>query len=167
MQSQCSTLSRSGNSNDNWVNAFHMQIPKMSLYSCPAVWVKFWSGFGVIESWWWESCRLVKPERDAKIVDNTKNARIAQAALHKLPGKSRIRFDNCVTRGPPLYFIRSWVALSFKVVCQSGIGNTCPDLHFLQYIKAWMYTTDPVSSITNCYRPIVSCTDPVHSFIIS
>ena len=48
--------------------------------------------------------------------------------------------SNCVTRAPLLYFIRSWVALSFKVVslsvCQSGIGNTCPDLHFVQYIKA-------------------------------
>ena len=78
---------------------------------------------------------------------------------------------HCVTRAPLLYFIRSWVALSFKVVCQSvslsGIGNTCPDLNFLQYIKAWMSSTDPVSSITNCYRLIVSYTDPVHSFIIS
>ena len=52
-------------------------------------------------------------------------------------------------------------------VCQSGIGNTSPDLHFLQYIKAWMSSTDPVSSITNCCRLIVSYTDPVHSFIIS
>ena len=47
---------------------------------------------------------------------------------------------NCVTRAPILYFLKSWVALSFKVVslsvCQSGIGNTCPDLHFVQYIKA-------------------------------
>ena len=51
--------------------------------------------------------------------------------------------------------------------CLSGIGNTCPDLHFVQYIKAWMSYTDPVSSITNCYRLIVSYTDPVHSFIIS
>ena len=53
-----------------------------------------------------------------------------------------------------------WVSLS-------GIGNTCPDLHFLQYIKAWMSSTDPVSSITNCYRLIVSYTDPIHSVIIS
>ena len=30
-----------------------------------------------------------------------------------------------------------------------------------------MPSTDPVSSITNCYRLIVSYTDPVHSFIIS
>ena len=50
---------------------------------------------------------------------------------------------NCVTRAPLLYFIRSWVALSFKVCqwlsqsgSQSGIGNTCPDLHFVQYIRA-------------------------------
>ena len=47
---------------------------------------------------------------------------------------------NCVTRAPLLHSIRSWVALSFKVVSesvsQSGIGNTCPDLHFVQYIKA-------------------------------
>ena len=43
---------------------------------------------------------------------------------------------HCVKRAPLLYFIRSWVALSFKVVSQSGIGNTCPDLHFVQYIKA-------------------------------
>ena len=78
---------------------------------------------------------------------------------------------NCVTRAPLLYFIRSWVALSFKIVSLSvsewGIGNTCPDLHFVQYIKAWVSSTDPVSSITNCYRLIVSYTDPVHSFIIS
>ena len=52
-------------------------------------------------------------------------------------------------------------------VSESGIGNTCPDLHFLQFIKAWMSSTDPVSSITNCHRLIVSYTDPVHSFIIS
>ena len=76
-------------------------------------------------------------------------------------------FYICVTRAPLLYFIRSWVALSFKVVSLSGIGNTCPDLHFVQYIKAWMSSTDPISSITNCYRLIVSYTDPVHSFIIS
>ena len=30
-----------------------------------------------------------------------------------------------------------------------------------------MPSTDPVSSITDCYRLIVSYTDPVHSFIIS
>ena len=30
-----------------------------------------------------------------------------------------------------------------------------------------MPSTDPVSSITNCYRLMVSYTDPVHSFIIS
>ena len=77
--------------------------------------------------------------------------------------------NNCVTRAPLLYFGRSWVALS--LVCESvsqwGIGNTCPNLHFLQYMKAWMSSTDPVSSITNCYRLIVSYTDQVHSFIIS
>ena len=49
-------------------------------------------------------------------------------------------FDYCVTRAPLLYIIRSWVALPFEVVSEwvseSGIGNTCPDLHFVQYIKA-------------------------------
>ena len=40
--------------------------------------------------------------------------------------------------------------------CQWGIGNTCPDLHFVQYIKAWMPSTDPISSITNCYPLIQS-----------
>ena len=46
---------------------------------------------------------------------------------------------NCVTRAPLLYFIRSWVALSFKVcewVSQLGICNIWPDLHFFQYLKA-------------------------------
>ena len=78
-------------------------------------------------------------------------------------------FSFCVTRASLLYFIRSWVALSFlcESVSQSGIGNTCPDLHFLQYIKACMPSTDTVSSITNCYGLIVSYSDPVHSFIIS
>ena len=52
-------------------------------------------------------------------------------------------------------------------VSESGIGNTSPHLHIVQYIKACMPSTDPVSSITNCYRLIVSYTDPVHSFIIS
>ena len=52
-------------------------------------------------------------------------------------------------------------------VSQSGIGDICPDLNFVQYIKAYMPSTDPVSSIFNCYRLIVSYTDPVHSFIIS
>ena len=45
---------------------------------------------------------------------------------------------NCVTRAPLLYFIWSWVALSFKVcqsVSQSGIGNTCPDISTLCNIK--------------------------------
>ena len=75
----------------------------------------------------------------------------------------------CVTRAPLLYFVRSWVALSLlcESVSQSGMRDTCPDLHFVQYIKAWMSSTDPVSSITNCYHLIVSFTDPVHSFIIS
>ena len=83
-------------------------------------------------------------------------------------GSPRPRSDNCVTRAPLLYFIRSWVALSFlcEWVSESGIGNNCPDLHFL-HAKAWMSSTDPVSSITNCYRLIVSYTDPVHSFLIS
>ena len=45
--------------------------------------------------------------------------------------------DYCVTRAPLLYFIRSWVALSFRVwVSQKGIGNTWPDLHVVQYLKA-------------------------------
>ena len=63
--------------------------------------------------------------------------------------------------------LSSSIFQSCQLVSQYGIGNTCPDLHFLQYIKAWMSSTDPVSSITNCYRLIVSSTDPVHSFIIS
>ena len=90
-----------------------------------------------------------------------------QQALVAITFHLKMGWLHCVTRAPLLYFIRSWVALSFKVVSQSGIGNTCPDLQFLQYIKAWMSSTDPVSSITNCYRLIVSYTDPVHSFIIS
>ena len=77
----------------------------------------------------------------------------------------------CVSRASLLYFIRRWVALSFKALSQSvsesGMRDTCPDLHFVQYIKAWISSTDPVSSITNWYRLIVSYTDPVHSFIIS
>ena len=57
--------------------------------------------------------------------------------------------QHCVTRAQLLYFIRSWVALSFKVcesVSESGMRDTCPDLHFVQYIKASMPSTDPVSS---------------------
>ena len=49
-------------------------------------------------------------------------------------------YIDCVTRAPLSYFIRSWVALSFKVVSQSvslsGMRDTLPDLHFVQYIKA-------------------------------
>ena len=46
----------------------------------------------------------------------------------------------CVTRAPLLFFVRSWVALSFKVYESvsewvKGIGNSCPDLHIVQYIK--------------------------------
>ena len=58
-----------------------------------------------------------------------------------------LSFPYCVTRASLLYFIRSWVALSFKVcesVSPSGIRDTCPDLHFVQYIKAFMPSTDPV-----------------------
>ena len=51
--------------------------------------------------------------------------------------------------------------------CQWGMRDTLPNLHFLQFIKAWMSSTDPVSSITNCYCLIVSYTDPVHIFIYS
>ena len=78
-----------------------------------------------------------------------------------------------VTGAPLLYILYqelsspifpSWVSQSAS---QSGIGNTCPDLQFVQYIRAWMSSTDPISSITNCYRLIVSYTDPVHSFTIS
>ena len=51
-------------------------------------------------------------------------------------------------------------------VSESGIRYTCPNLHFVQYIKPSMPSADPVSSITNCYHLIVSYADPVHSFII-
>ena len=61
---------------------------------------------------------------------------------------------SCVTRAPLLYFIRSWVALSFKVVSE-WVRNP------------WRLFRSPLKSITNCYRLIVSYTDPVHSFIIS
>ena len=66
-----------------------------------------------------------------------------QTELSNLDVSKRIIFRcrHCVTRAPLLYFIRSWVALSFKAVSQSvsqsAICNTCADLHFLQYIKAW------------------------------
>ena len=44
-------------------------------------------------------------------------------------------FFNCVTRAPLLYFIRSWVALSFKV-CQSVSESVTPDqLYTLCNIK--------------------------------
>ena len=43
----------------------------------------------------------------------------------------------------------------------------CPDLHFVQYNKAYMPSTDLISSITICYHLLVSYTDPVHSFITS
>ena len=47
-------------------------------------------------------------------------------------------FNFCVTRAPLFHFVRSWVALSFKVcesVSQSGMLDILPDLHFVQYIK--------------------------------
>ena len=36
----------------------------------------------------------------------------------------------CFVTSAPLLLLRSWVALSFKVVGLSGIGNTRPNLHF-------------------------------------
>ena len=61
-------------------------------------------------------------------------------------------YSYCVTRAPLLYFIRSWVALSFKVVSQSvslsGMRDTLPNLHFVQYIKVSMPFTESISSIT-------------------
>ena len=122
-------------------------------------------------------CRMVMPS-----IKNDPQTNTTEAHLPSLPPEAishlKSRWSpnstnlHCVTRAPLLYFIRSWVQhyLSKSVsesVSQSGIGNTCPNLHFLQYKKAWMSSTDPVSSITNCYRLIVSFTDPVHSFIIS
>ena len=35
-------------------------------------------------------------------------------------------------------------------------SNTYPDLHFLQFIKACMPSTDPVTSSTNCHGLLVS-----------
>ena len=75
----------------------------------------------------------------------------------------------CVTRAPVLNFMRSWVALSFKVcgsVSQSGMRDTLPNLHFLQYIKAWVSSTDPVSSITNCY-PLIEWLNLSHSVLLT
>ena len=63
--------------------------------------------------------------------------------------------------------LSSTIFQSREWVSESGIRDTCPDLHFVQYIKAYMPSTNPVSSITNCYGLIVSYTDPVHSLIIS
>ena len=68
-----------------------------------------------------------------------------------------------------LILIRSWVALSSKVVSLSVSQASVTPVQspLFAIYKAWMSSTDPVSSITNCYRLIVSFTDPVHSFIIS
>ena len=80
--------------------------------------------------------------------------------------KVGLRYDSSTL----IFFKELLVALSFKVcqsVSESVIGNTCPNLHFVKYIKAEMPSTDRVSSITNCYRLIVSFTDQVHSFITS
>ena len=84
--------------------------------------------------------------------------------------KNKNFFDLLRYESSTLILYKELSSTIFQVwVSLSGIGNTCPDLHFLQYIKAWMSSTDTVSSITNCYRLIVSYyyTDPVHSFIIS
>ena len=56
-----------------------------------------------------------------------------------------------------------WVTPSVRHAWHLSRSPLCA----MQYIKAWMSSTDPVSSITNRYRLIVSYTDPVHSFIIS
>ena len=50
--------------------------------------------------------------------------------------------------------------------CLSGMRDALPNLHILQYIKAWMSSTDLVSLITNCYSLILSYTDPVDSSIV-
>ena len=118
----------------------------------------------------WVHCQWKFLFQDYKGTLTKYNQRVLAYNISKAALDQMTRW-HCVTRAPLLYFIRSWVALSFKVVSEWvsewGIGNTCPNLHFLQYIKAWMSSTDPVSSIINCYRLIVSYTDPVHSFIIS
>ena len=56
---------------------------------------------------------------------------------------------------------------SRQSVSEASVTPVQISTHFVQYIRAWMSSTDPISSITNCYRLIVSYTDPVHSFIIS
>ena len=43
-----------------------------------------------------------------------------------------------------------------------GMDDTCPDLHFVQYVKPQTPSTDPILSIANCNRLIVFYTDPVH-----
>ena len=44
--------------------------------------------------------------------------------------------------------LSSSIFQSCEWVSESGIRDTCPYLHFVQYIKAYMPSTDPVSSIT-------------------
>ena len=91
------------------------------------------------------------------------------------PTSSAFRLDDCFicflryesSTLIPYKGLSSTIFQSCQWVSESGMRDTLPNLHFLQYIKAWMSSTDPVSSITNCYRLIVSYTDPVHSFIIS
>ena len=78
--------------------------------------------------------------KKAKTEEKEEKEEEAQVAWKPLPQFDYWGCCICVTRAPLLYFIRSWVALSFKVVSQSvsewGIRDTYPDLHFVQYIKA-------------------------------
>ena len=91
--------------------------------------------------------------------------------IHRKKNKSKwVSF--CVTRAPLLYFIRTWVVSSSIFQSLSVSQWVSHPWHLsrsplVQYIKAEMPSTHPVSSITNCHRLIVSYTDPVHSFIIS
>ena len=78
-------------------------------------------------------------------------------------GSDKLRYESSTLK---LYKeLSSTIFQSCEWVRPSGMRDTLPNLHFLQYIKAWMSSTDPVSSTTD--RLIVSYTDPVHSFIIS
>ena len=65
---------------------------------------------------------------------------------------------SCVTRAPVLYFIRTWVALSFKVVSQWVSTRSVTPVRISTLFNILMPSTDPVSLITNCYCLIVSYT---------
>ena len=85
----------------------------------------------------------------------------SSSCLSHLPWEGKLRYESSTL------ILYEELSNSIFQSCQLVSEASVTPVQISTVCNVWMSSTDPLSSITNCHRLIVSYTNPVHSFIIS